>query len=232
MTTPLVQPLSSPSRPWVKLCGVRDAGVAAALANLKPDAVGFNFYPPSRRFVEHEVAATIAGLLPAEITRVGVFVDASLDEILRSAEAVGLTAVQLHGDEPPETIALLKARFPTLPVIKAWRVGRDGLSSLAKFLEEAEPICGRPDAILVDANVDGQYGGTGQTAPWHLLRDYDAAWPPLILAGGLTTANVAAAIAEVDPWGVDTAGGIERSPGVQDPSLAAAFLEAARGLSA
>lgn len=214
---------------WTKLCGVRDAATAAALAELRPDAVGLNFYPPSPRFVAPEDAAEVVRALPEEVAAVGVFVNATVDELLRIVDAVGLAAVQLHGDEPAEVIAELKSRRPELVVVRAWRVGEDGLSSLAEHLAACDRLGKAPDAVLVDAKVAGAYGGTGRTAPWNLLRDYDPSWPPLILAGGLTPENVAQAVAAVRPWGIDTAGGVERSPGVKDPALAAAFLRAVRG---
>lgn len=215
--------------PWTKLCGVRDAGTAAALAELRPDAIGVNFYPRSARFVSPETAAEIARALPAEVAAIGVFVNATVEEVLRAVESANLAAVQLHGDEPPQVITELKARWPGLAVIRAWRVGEEGLSSLAEYLAHCDRLGAMPDAVLADAKVAGSYGGTGQTAPWDLLRGYDPSWPRLVLAGGLTPANVAAAVAAVRPWGVDTAGGIESAPGVKDPGLAAAFLAAARG---
>lgn len=215
--------------PWTKLCGVRDAATAAALAELRPDAIGLNFYPRSTRFVSPELAAEIACALPVEVAAVGVFVNATVEEILQAVERAKLAAVQLHGDEPPGVIAALKGGRPDVAVIRAWRVGEEGLGPLAEHLVGCERLGAAPDAVLVDAKVGGSYGGTGQTAPWGLLRDYDRSWPPLILAGGLTPANVGAAVAAVRPWGVDTAGGIESAPGVKDPALAAAFLAAARG---
>lgn len=220
---------SSRPSPWVKLCGVRDAASATAIAELRPDALGLNFYPPSPRFVALETAAEIVRALPVEIAAVGVFVNATVADMLRTVDATGLAAVQLHGDEPPGMISELRSNRPELTILRAWRVGEDGLASLAAYLETCEQCGTRPDAVLVDAKVVGSYGGTGQTAPWHRLRDYAPAWPPLILAGGLTPANVAAAIDAVRPWGVDTAGGVESSPGVKDTARAAAFLTAVRG---
>ena len=214
--------------PWAKLCGVRDVATAAALAELRPDAIGLNFYPRSARYVTPEVAAQIGRVLPAGVAAVGVFVNSSVEEILRTVDAASLAAVQLHGDEPPEAVAELKWRPGDLAVIRAWRVGEEGLAELAGYLAACEALGARPDAVLVDAKVAGSYGGTGHTAPWHLLRDYGPEWPPLILAGGLTPANVAEAVAEVRPWGVDTAGGVESAPGVKDPGMAAAFLAAVR----
>ncbi|MBA3314595.1 MAG: phosphoribosylanthranilate isomerase [Planctomycetota bacterium] len=217
--------------PWVKLCGVRDVATARSLATLKPDAIGLNFYSPSVRFVATPTAAEICRSLPTGIMPVGVFVNAPLDEIVGVAADTGIAAVQLHGDEPPSLIAELRAARPSLPVLKAWRVDAEDLSSLATFLQECARLGAAPDAILIDAKVAGAYGGTGKTAPWELLRNYDESWPPLILAGGLVPENVADAISITHPFGVDTAGGIESSAGVKDVQRAAAFIAAARALA-
>lgn len=216
---------NSEERPWVKLCGVRDVESAVALAELKPDAIGLNLYPPSTRYVSPEVAGKICKALPESVLRVGVFVNSTLVDILRLVSTVGLQAVQLHGDEPAELVGQLRAALPGLPVIRAWRVDEGGLGTLADYLESHGDW---PDAILIDAKVAGHYGGTGRTAPWDVLRDYRPDWPPLILAGGLDAGNVAEAIATVHPYGVDTAGGIESSPGVKDLTRARTFVNAAR----
>jgi phosphoribosylanthranilate isomerase len=213
---------------WVKLCGVRDEVMAVQLAALRPDAIGLNFYSRSVRFVERDAAMRIVQALPTDVAAVGVFVNASVQEIVRTTDAVGLSAVQLHGDEPPEDVAELKSLRPDLMVIRAWRVGAEGLAPLAGHLAACEALEAKPDAILIDAHVPGCYGGTGQRAPWMLLRDSPTPWPPLILAGGLTPENVAEAVETVRPWGVDTAGGIEMAPGIKDVARAAAFIAAAR----
>lgn len=221
--------LTSRSCPWVKLCGVRDAATAEAVADLRPDAIGLNFYPQSSRFVTTQTAALIREVIPAQIAVFGVFVNSSVREILRTMRETDINEVQLHGDEPAEVVAELREQIPNLLIIRACRVGDDGLGSLAKYLEHAEKMKALPDAVLVDAKVTGAYGGTGRTAPWNLLKEYDRAWPPLILAGGLTPENIVAAIREVRPWGVDTAGGIESAPGVKDLDRAKAFINAVRG---
>jgi phosphoribosylanthranilate isomerase len=219
---------ASLSGPWVKLCGMRDAASALALASLRPEAIGLNFYERSPRQVTIAIATEICRSLPAGVMPVGVFVNATFDAILRTADETGLAAVQLHGDEPPSLLAELRAARAEIAIVRAWRVGDEGLSSLAEHLAECSRLGATPDAVLVDAKVAGSYGGTGTTAPWNVLRGYDPAWPPLILAGGLTPENVTDAVATVRPFGVDTAGGIESSPGVKDPARAAAFISRAR----
>lgn len=214
--------------PWVKLCGVRDVATAEAIADLAPDAIGLNFFPQSARYVTTATAARICEATASRTAAFGVFVNASVADILRIMRETGIDNVQLHGDEPVEVIAELRASRPEASIVRAWRVGDDGLGSLAKYFKQAERVDALPDAVLVDAKITGAYGGTGHVAPWHLLNEYDPAWPPLILAGGLTPENVAAAIQEVRPWGVDTAGGVESEPGVKDLGRATAFIEAVR----
>ena len=215
----------SPEIPWIKLCGVRDVSTAESLAALRPNAVGLNFHKPSPRYVDPDSARVIQAALPEDILRVGVFVNESTAGIVEICSRTGIQAVQLHGDEPPEQLGQLRRALPELPILRAWRVDETGLNSLAAYLEACETP---PDAILIDAKVAGEYGGTGRTAPWEILRDYPTSWPPMILAGGLHAENVARAIAMVSPFGVDTAGGIESSLGVKDPVRAAAFVTAAR----
>jgi phosphoribosylanthranilate isomerase len=217
--------------PWVKLCGVCDAHSAYELAKLRPDAIGLNFYHRSARHVSLAMAVAIRDAIGDDILPVGVFVNEPLERLLEAADETAMAGVQLHGDEPPAFVADVREARPELAIIRAWRVGADGLEPLANHLAECERHGARPDAVLVDAHVAGSYGGTGQTAPWEQLRGYDPAWPPLILAGGLVPENVAEAIAVVRPFGVDTASGIESSPGVKDPERAAAFVVAARRTS-
>jgi phosphoribosylanthranilate isomerase len=214
--------------PWVKLCGVCDAHSAHELAKLRPDAIGLNFYHRSPRHVSLAMAVAIRDAIGDGIMPVGVFVNEPLERLLEAADETAMAAVQLHGDEPPAFVADVREARPELAIIRAWRVGAEGLLPLANHLAECERHGARPDAVLVDAHVAGSYGGTGQTAPWERLRDYDATWPPLILAGGLVPENVAEAIAVVRPFGVDTASGIESSPGVKDLERAAAFVVATR----
>ncbi len=213
--------------PWVKLCGVRSASDAHLLAELRPDAIGLNFYHGSARHVSFAMAVAIVDAI-GDVMPVGVFVNESLDGLLAAADETEMAAVQLHGDEPPSFVAQVRESRPELAIIRAWRVGADGLSSLAEHLAACDRLGALPDAVLVDAKVTGSYGGTGKTAPWDLLREYDSSWPPLILAGGLVPENIAEAIDVVHPFGVDTAGGIESMPGVKDPKRAEAFIAAVR----
>lgn len=216
---------------WVKICGIRDeAGVAAAV-DAGPDAVGFNFFPPSPRFVDIERAANLTKALPASISSVGVFVNESPDDVVRICRETKIVCAQLHGDETPGMVARIRRIAPGLKLIRAFRVGDDGLAEVDDFMRAIRELELDLFACLIDARVENVYGGSGRRAPWNLLADdYDVDnWPPLILAGGLNPENVQEAIQTVHPWGVDVAGGVESSPGVKDKTLVHNFVQAARG---
>ncbi len=213
---------------WIKICGITDTKTAVAIADLGADAIGLNFYAPSPRCVSVEAAADIVAAVNGRVQPVGVFVNHSIAEIRRICETCQIGTVQLHGDEGPDVAADLLG----LQIIRAFRVGSDGLDAVAAELEAYERLGVPLMAGLVDARVDGSYGGTGLTAPWDLVaRDWLPVWPPLILAGGLNSRNVADGIAAVRPWGVDVAGGVESAPGVKDLGLVREFVDAARGAS-
>ena len=199
----------------IKFCGfTRDEDVRAALA-LGVDAIGLNLARGPRK-ITVERAAALARLIPSSVMTVALFVDADEATILAALSVIGCTAVQLHGDEPPELAERLR-RLAT--VIKAFRVS-DAASLTA--------VSGYPaDVYLLDAAVPGQAGGTGTAWDHGLLAGVDLG-KPVMLAGGLNPGNVAAAIARVKPWGVDTASGIESAPGIKDPAKMAAFVAACR----
>jgi len=216
---------------WVKICGVGNVHSARAVAAAAADAVGLNFYAQSPRHVAPETARKIVRELPESISPVGLFVNHSPEDVADVCRTVGLRHVQLHGDETPEMLAELHRLMPELRIIRAFRVSDDGLATVADFLRECASFNVPLFASLIDACEPGTYGGTGQTAPWKLIRSeyrFDD-WPPLILAGGLTPQNVADAIRSVQPWGVDVAGGVESSPGVKDAVAVKSFVELARG---
>lgn len=219
---------------WVKVCGIRDVAAAQVAANAGASAIGLNFFAKSPRSITPEVAREIGMALAETSTRgVGLFVNHSRDEIESIASRSGVSAIQLHGDESAEFLAKLQQRHPDWEFLKAFRIG-DSLRPVAEFFAECERLNVRLAGCLLDARVDGSFGGTGTVAPWKLIaRDYDRThWPPLILAGGLTPDNVAAAIKTVRPMGVDTASGVELSPGVKDTTLITRFVaEAQRGFA-
>lgn len=213
---------------WVKICGIRELRIVQRLAALRPDAVGLNFYAASPRSVSPELAAQIVRELPAAIEPVGLFVNHSLDGIAGIARSCRLRALQLHGDESPGFLAELQQRLPGIRLIRAHRLGDEGLGPLSDYLGECRELGVDLRACLIDARVDGMYGGSGKTVRWELLADWPADRPPLVLAGGLTPENAADAVRAVRPWGVDTASGIESAPGQPDLALIERFITSAR----
>lgn len=211
----------------IKICGITCLDDALLAARAGADAIGLNFYPETHRRVTPDRAAEIVRALPPFVEPVGLFVNASAAEIRRIAGLVGLRCLQLHGDEPPGLLVELAEFF----LIRAFRVGSDDLDALAPALDGCARAGRLPNAVLVDAHVDGKYGGTGTPVSWSTLAsDYDReSWPPLILAGGLTPENVAEAIEQVRPWAVDVASGVEGDvPGRKSPERIEAFIREAR----
>lgn len=210
----------------VKICGLRTPADAAAVTAAGGDAVGLNFYASSPRYVDWANARTIAAMLPANVLKVGLFVNAPADEVRRACADVPLDVVQLHGDESPEYVAQLAGRR----VLKAFRTDAEVVARVLDYVAacaaQGTPLAG----VLVDAFHAGSYGGTGKQADWPAARELRSQLGsvPLILAGGLKPENVAAAIAAVGPYGVDTASGVETAPGVKDAALIEQFIAAAR----
>lgn len=210
----------------IKICGITNVADAEAAVAAGADAIGLNFYSKSSRYIERATAREIAQAIGSRAVKVGVFVNAPTDEIITKCDDVGLDLIQLHGDERPDLLRLLAAR----PVMKAFRIGPDGLAPVRRWLETCMPMSIFPRLVLIDAFQPGAYGGTGATSDWPAAAAYarTAGVPPLVLAGGLTPTNVAEAIRAVHPAAVDTAGGVESSPGHKDAALIKAFVEAAR----
>lgn len=202
----------------VKFCGITTLQDAHRAAELGAWAIGLNFWPGSPRRCSRAVATELAAVLRRRIEVAGVFVNAPLDDLVRTADNVGLTMLQLHGDEGPAYCAEV-ARRTGCKVIKAARVhsGAD-IQSLAPF---------HVDYHLLDSYVPGALGGTGQTFSWDLARAHRGP-VPVVLGGGLTPQNVVEAIDTVRPFAVDVASGVEAEPGLKDPSKLEAFIEAVR----
>jgi phosphoribosylanthranilate isomerase len=196
----------------VKICGVTTPEIAAAAAAAGADAVGLIF-AESRRRVTVAQAARIVAALPPFISAVGVFVDAPADEVLSLAHGIPLDAVQLHGEEPPETVAALRGQG--LRVLKAIRVG-----------DRIEPVdlerYRGASALLFDAKADGLAGGSGRAFDWHLARGLGDRCT-LILSGGLTPENVLQALEIVRPFAVDVSSGVEAG-GAKDPERIRQFI--------
>jgi phosphoribosylanthranilate isomerase len=207
----------------VKICGVTTPADALAAVEAGADAVGLNFYPPSPRFVDAATASAILRELPPFVEAVGVFVDLSLADIVRQVAALErLRTVQWIG-----TRRELVGGVP-LGVIQGFAVRDQGsLAEVADYLGRCREQGSLPRAVLVDAYVAGQHGGTGRTAPWDLLAAFRPG-VPLILAGGLTPDNVAEAVRRVRPYAVDVASGVEAAPGRKDVEKMRRFIANSR----
>ena len=211
----------------IKICGITSPEDGAMVARAGADAVGLNFYPKSARSITRQRAAQIIDALPAKIVKVGLFVNAAVDEVVRTFDGLGLDLIQLHGDEPPEFLAAVESR----PVMRAFRLGPSGLTPIRQYLADCRDLGCLPKFVLIDAYRKGSYGGTGRKADWSVANTYPpndvADYPPLVLAGGLTPDNVGDAIRAVHPMAVDTASGVEISPGVKAPELVSQFVRTA-----
>jgi phosphoribosylanthranilate isomerase len=208
----------------VKICGITSQTDADAAVRVGADALGFNFYPRSPRYVPFEALPALVQNLPPAIETIGLFVQQPWSEVLAAFDRpLGLHAIQMHAEEmSPCERPGFRRWIPAFPV-------RDGASvdRIRAFLSRCREADAMPAAILVDAHVPGSFGGTGQTAPWHLLEGVDFG-VPLMLAGGLNPDNVADAIRCVRPHAVDVASGVESSPGKKDAEKMRRFVEAAR----
>lgn len=198
----------------IKICGITNFEDARISAELGADALGFNFYKKSPRYVSPDDAAEIISLLPPTITKVGVFVKADLDEI-RSLTPM-LDLVQLHGDESPDYVSRLDAGTK---VIKVFRIG-DGFDPL-RALEY-------PTAQFLLDTESRDFGGSGQRFDWDLAIRFKDTVPEFYLAGGLDPENVADAIRTVQPFAVDVCSGVESSKGQKDHRKMEAFIRNAR----
>jgi phosphoribosylanthranilate isomerase len=210
----------------IKICGITSVNDAEVVVGAGADAIGLNFYPQSPRYVTPEQARSILEAVPERVIKVGLFVNAPGDHVCRTFDQLGLELIQLHGDEPPIFLACLGNR----PVMRAFRLGREGWQAVTGYLRQCRDLRRMPRLVIVDSLVKGSYGGTGQVGDWSRLTEYPTgqSFPPLVLAGGLTPQNVAEAIRAVRPTAVDTASGVESSPGRKDPAAVGAFVRAAR----
>jgi phosphoribosylanthranilate isomerase len=204
--------------PRVKICGITRAEDAELAVSLGAWAIGFILWPESKRAADPAVAAGIARTMRRRVELVGVFVNPTLDEVVQASESIGLTHVQLHGDEGPSFCTAVAARTGAR-VIKALRIGSQA------DMRDAERF--HTDFHLLDADAGSAYGGTGRTWNWELIGARRSKIP-VILSGGLTPDNVGDAIAAVQPWGVDVASGVESAPGIKDPAKLEAFIAAAQ----
>lgn len=200
-----------------KICGITRVEDALAAAQAGADAIGLVFYAKSPRAVTVQQARAIVEALPPFVTTVGLFVNASRCELGEMLDAVPLDLLQFHGDEMPA-----QCEGHGRPWVKALRVRAGDDIAAACHAYRARGARG----VLLDTFVDGVPGGTGQAFDWSLVPA--GLGLPVILAGGLTPANVGQAITQVKPWAVDVSGGVEASKGIKDAALIKAFTTAVR----
>jgi len=202
----------------VKICGITRLEDALGAAEAGADALGFMFWEGSPRYLPTPRAAEITRQLPPWVLRVGVFVNPAEDLVRRAIAECGLNLLQFHGEESPEFCL----SFGVMSM-KAFRVrNAASLEDLAKYAT---------DAWLLDAYVVGKPGGSGETFNWALAAEARRLGRPVFLAGGLTPANVAEAVRQAQPYGVDVSSGVELAPGKKDHAKVQAFIKAARTLT-
>jgi phosphoribosylanthranilate isomerase len=211
----------------VKIEGLRDAATAVRIAQMGADAIGL-VMAESPRWVSPEQARDIVAALPPWVATVGVFVNSDAATINLLAERVRFQYAQLHGDESPETVSQI-----AVPCIKAFRVRDENWIVQVRQWLAGVSARGNLAAVLLDAYNPAARGGTGETFNWNLVAEARAAKAldgvgPIILAGGLDSGNVSAAIDVVKPWAVDVASGVEKAPGVKDLRKVESFIRATR----
>jgi len=200
---------------WVKICGITNLADAQLAVEARADALGFVFYEKSPRHLTIAAAAEISKQLPGFVMRAGVFVNALKAEVLRAISECGLNLLQFHGNEPPEFCLQFG-----LMCMKAFRMRDAGtLKELRNY---------QTSAWLLDAYSPEAAGGTGEKFNWDLAVAAQKFGKPIFLAGGLTPGNVAEAVRQVRPFGVDVSSGVEISPGKKDPAKVRAFISAAK----
>jgi phosphoribosylanthranilate isomerase len=221
---------------WIKICGITSLEDARAAVDAETDAVGFVFASSPRR-VTPETVREITRALPSDVEKIGVFVDASADEIVATVEIAGLTGVQLHGEYSPSDLSKLRMRMMenlhTARVVQV--VSYDGDS--AGFARRLQSLAALPNTdddpgvVLVDTRVGDKVGGTGIPFDWSAAQDVFhqcAANLRLIAAGGLRPENVRLAVQTMQPWGVDVSSGVERAPGRKDHQRVKQFIRVSR----
>jgi phosphoribosylanthranilate isomerase len=199
------------TRVKVKICGIRSLEEAEAALDEGADALGFNFWPKSPRYITPRAAREIIARLSPMASTVGVFVNEDAGRILEIASDLHLSAVQLHGDESPDFCT----RLSSIKTIKAIRVGQDFDLSMIERYSVA--------MVLLDSDIRGSYGGTGQRFDWRIALEAKRL-APIILAGGLNTENVWDAITHVRPAAIDVCSGVESEPGRKDLTKLRSFM--------
>lgn len=205
----------------IKICGITTAEDALLAAELGAFAVGFIFYPRSPRYLPPAAAAPIIARLPRNVLPVGVFVNAAKEVLFQAVAESGVRAVQLHGDEPPQALDEVRSFAGPGGPLETLRAARPAAPADLKALGRHRPTLG----FLIDAAVEGAYGGTGRLSNWQLARAAKALGP-VYLSGGLRPDNVAAALSAVEPDGIDVSSGVESQPGRKCPEKLTALFRA------
>jgi phosphoribosylanthranilate isomerase len=212
---------------WVKICGITNLEDALIAVEAGADALGFVFYEKSPRNITPETAGTILKQLPSNVEKIGLFVNRFEDAICAVADEAGLSAIQMHGhNENPHVADLIATRRPDLKIVAA--------ISMRQPRPESWAMMWSPDivhAFLLDSGDSSKLGGTGERFDWQMTRPsvgVIASLGRVIVAGGLTSLNVAEAIHILKPWGVDVSSGVESKPGKKDPEKVRAFVAAVR----
>jgi phosphoribosylanthranilate isomerase len=201
----------------IKICGITSLDDALAAVDFGADALGFNFYKKSPRYIEPQRAAEIVAQLPPFVVPVGIFVNEREERIREIVSLACLQGIQLHGDETPEFCQRFGSR-----VIKAFQIkNKESLKHMSHY---------RVSAYLLDSYREGMRGGTGETFDWHLAV-VAKTFGRIVLAGGLNPNNVAEAVKLVQPYGIDVAGGVEREKGLKDHVKLKTFITEARRAS-
>lgn len=210
---------------WIKICANTSLEDALFATEAGANAVGFVFARSPRQITVEQVAALIPGL-PESVEKIGVFVDASVEEISAAVRTCGLTGVQLHSEVGPDLPQQLRQELgPDLRILRVVHYGPEAAAQAASFA--ADP---NVDAVLIDSRTATVVGGTGISFNWDEAGKtlFGGTETRLIAAGGLHPDNVPEAIAKLRPWGVDVASGVEASPGRKDPEKVRAFIRAAQ----
>ena len=203
---------------FIKICGITNLDDALAAVHAGVDALGFNFYKPSPRYIPPSAAREIVEQLPATVLTVGVFVNEESQAVMSIANEAGVKALQLHGEESPAYCRDLSDFY----VIKALAVS----DSFDAKQSQAYDV----DAIMLDTKDTRLHGGTGRVFDWSVAHEASQLVPKLYLAGGLSPENVAEAVATVRPYAVDACSSLEDRPGIKNHERMRAFVETVRSV--
>jgi phosphoribosylanthranilate isomerase len=204
---------------FIKICGITNVDDARAAIDAGVDALGFNFYQPSPRYISPANAREIIEQLPDSILNVGVFVNEDIESLMNIAQQAGITAVQLHGDESPDYCRELAEEYEVIKVLAV-------SDSFNIQMVQAYEV----QAIMLDTSDKTLRGGTGRAFDWSIASRVNELVPKLFLAGGLSPENIEEAIAVVRPYAVDACSALEDSPGKKNGERLRAFVEKARGV--